>query len=138
MLNKKAQIRMLEAFLAVLVIFSASIISIRFSPPTNFDDEKTLSTLGMQALIELDSNGTLGKLIDERNWTAITGDLKILLPVGVSFNVTVYDDVSHQINDFTIGNGLKGQKVVSVEYPCASQSSECCFYLVRLQLAFVG
>ena len=138
MFNKKAQIRMLEAFLAVLVIFSASIISIKFSPPTNFDNEKMLSTLGMQALIELDINGTLGKLIDERNWTAVTEDLEILLPVGVSFNVTVYDDAMHQINDFTIGNGLKGQKVVSVEYPCASQSSECRFYLVRLQLAFAG
>ena len=138
MFNKKAQIRMLEAFLAVLVIFSASIIAIKFSPPTNFDNEKMLSTLGMQALIELDINGTLGKLIDERNWTAVTEDLKILLPVGVSFNVTVYDDAMHQINDFTIGNGLKGQKVVSVEYPCASQSSECRFYLVRLQLAFAG
>lgn len=138
MFNKKAQIRMLEAFLAVLVIFSASIISIKFSPPTNFDNEKMLSTLGMQALIELDINGTLGKLIDERNWTAVTEDLEILLPVGVSFNVTVYDDAMHQINDFTIGNGLKGQKVVSVEYPCVSQSSECRFYLVRLQLAFAG
>jgi len=127
---------MLEAFLAVLVIFSTSVISITFSPPTNFNNEKSLSTSGMQALIELDSDGTLGRLIDERNWTAITDNLEILLPVGVSYNVTVYDDVMHQINDSTIGNGLKGQKVVSIEYPCASQSSECQFYLVRLQLAF--
>ena len=127
---------MLEAFLAVLVIFSTSVISITFSPPTNFNNEKSLSTSGMQALVELDSDGTLGKLIDERNWTAITDNLKILLPVGVSYNVTVYDDAMHQINDSTISNGLKGQKVVSIEYPCASQSSECQFYLVRLQLAF--
>jgi len=138
MFNKKGQVRMLEAFLAVLVIFSASIISIKFYPPTNFDDEKTLSTLGMQALIELDSNGTLGRFIDKRNWTAIRENLKILLPVGVSYNVTIYDDEMHQINDSTIGNGLKGQKIVSVEYPCASQSSECHFYVVRLQLAFAG
>jgi hypothetical protein len=138
MFNKKGQIRMLEAFLAVLTIFSASIISITFSPPTNFNDEKLLSTSGMQALIELDSDGTLGKLIDERNWTAIGEDLKILLPVGVSYNVTIYDDAMQQINDFTVGNGLKGQKVVSVEYPCAGQSSECHFYLVRLQLTFAG
>jgi len=138
MFNKKGQIRTLEAFLAVLVIFSASIISITFSPATSFENEKLLSTSGMQALIELDNNGILGKLIDERNWTAITENLKILLPVGVSYNVTVYDEAMHQINDFTIGNGLKGQKVVSVEYPCASQSSECHFYLVRLQLAFAG
>jgi hypothetical protein len=138
MFNKKGQIRMLEAFLAVLTIFSTSIISITFSPPANFNDENLLSTTGMQALIELDNDGTLGKLIDKRNWTAIKEHLKILLPVGVSYNVTAYDDETRQINDFTVGNGLKGQKVVSVEYPCASQSSECPFYLVRLQLAFAG
>jgi len=138
MFNKKGQVRMLEAFLAVLVIFSASIISIKFYPPTNFDDEKMLSASGMQALIELDSNGTLGRFIDERNWPAIRENLKILLPVGVSYNVTIYDDAMHQINDSTIGNGLKGQKIVSVEYPCVSQSSECHFYVVRLQLALVG
>ena len=129
---------MLEAFLAVLVIFSASILSIKFSPATDFESEKLLSTSGMQALIELDNNGYLGKLIDERNWTAIRENLEVLLPAGVSYNVTVYDDSMHQINDFAIGNGLKGQKVVSVEYPCASQSSECRVYLVRLQLAFAG
>jgi len=138
MFNKKGQVRMLEAFLAVLVIFSASIISFKFSPPTNFDNEKTLSTLGMQALIELDSNGTLGRLIDERNWAAVREDLKILLPIGVSYNLTVYDDGMSQINNSTIGNGLKGQKVVSVEYPCASQSLASDFYLIRLQLTFAG
>lgn len=138
MFDKKGQIRMLEAFLAVLVIFSASILSIKFSPATDFESEKSLSTSGMQALIELDNNGYLGKLIDEKNWTAIRQNLEVLLPAGVSYNVTVYDDAMHQVNDFAIGNGLKGQKVVSVEYPCASQSSECRFYLVRLQLAFAG
>lgn len=138
MFNKKGQVRMLEAFLAVLVIFSASLLSFRFSPPTNFDNEKLLSTLGMQTLIELDGNGTLGRLIDNRNWTAVRDDLKILLPVGVSYNLTVYDDAMNQINNSTIGNGLKGQKVVSVEYPCASQSLTSDLYLIRLQLAYAG
>jgi len=138
MFDKKGQIRMLEAFLAVLVIFSASILSIKFSPATNFESEKLLSTSGMQALMELDNNGYLGKLVDERNWTAIRENLEVLLPAGISYNVSVYDDAMNQINDFAIGNGLKGQKVVSVEYPCASQSSGCRFYLVRLQLAFAG
>ncbi|MGQ9460116.1 MAG: hypothetical protein ACUVRA_02650 [Candidatus Bathyarchaeaceae archaeon] len=129
---------MLEAFLAVLVIFSASILSVKFSPATNFEGEKLLSDSGMQALIELDNSGYLGKLIDERDWTAITENLEVLLPAGVSYNFTVYDDTMRQVNDFVISNGLEGQKVVSVEYPCASQGSECRFYLVRLQLAFAG
>ncbi len=87
--------------------------------------------------MELDNNSTLGKLIDERNWTAVRESLEILLPIGVSYNVTVYDDTMSQINDSTMSNGLKGQKIASVEYLCASQSSEVRFYLVRLQLALV-
>lgn len=135
--NKKGQIRMIEAFLAVLVILSASVFSITLSPTTSSDDEKLLATLGMQVLMELDNNGTLGKFIDESNWTAIRESLEILLPVGVSYNLIVYDDAMSQINDSTISNGLKGQKIVSVEHLCASQSSEVRFYLVRLQLALV-
>jgi len=134
MFNRKGQIRMLEAFLAVLVIFSASILSVKFSPSTNFDNEKLLSGLGMQVLMELDNSGNLGKLIDEGNWTAITENLEVLLPVGIAYDVIVYDDTMHRINNFTIGNGLKGRKVASVQYPCASP--ECHFYLVQLQLAF--
>lgn len=129
---------MIEAFLAVLVILSASVFSITLYYPTaNSDDEKMLKTLGMQVLMELDNNGTLGNFIDKSNWTAVRESLEILLPIGVSYNVTVYNDAMSQINDSTISNGLKGQKIVSVEYLCASQSSEVCFYLVRLQLALV-
>jgi hypothetical protein len=138
MFNKKGQIIILEAFLAVLVIFSASIISIKFSPAPNFESEKSLSASGMQALIELDNNGYLGKLIDERNWTDITKNLEMLLPAGVSYNLTVYDDAMNQINNSTIGNGLKSQNVVSIQYPCASQSPKCRLYLVRLQLSLAG
>jgi hypothetical protein len=136
--NKKGQIIILEAFLAVLVIFSASILSIKFSPATDFESEKSLSASGMQALIELDNNGYLGKLIDERNWADVTKNLEVLLPAGVSYNLTVYDDAMNQTKEFAIGNGLKSQNVVSIEYPCASQSSMHRLYLVRLQLAFAG
>lgn len=129
---------MLEAFLAVLVIFSASILSITFSPAANFENEKLLATLGMQVLMKLDDDGTLGKFIDEGNWTAVKESLEVLLPVGVSYNLTIYDEEMRQINDSALSNGLTGREVVSVEYPCASQSSECRFYLVRLEVAFAG
>ncbi len=129
---------MIEAFLAVLVILSTSVFSITLYYPTaSFDDEKLLATLGMQVLMELDNNSTLGKLIDERNWTAVRESLEILLPTGVSYNVTVYDDTMSQINDSPMSNGLKGQKIASVEYLCASHNSKVRFYLVRLQLALV-
>jgi hypothetical protein len=138
LLNKKGQIRIIEAFLAVLVILSASVFSITFYCPTaSSDDEKMLKTLGMQVLMELDNNGTLGKFIDKSNWTAVRESLEILLPIGVSYNVTVFNEEMSQINNSTVSNGLKGQKIVSVEYLCANQSSEVRFYLVRLQLALV-
>lgn len=138
MFDKKGQIRMLEAFLAVLVIFSASILSITFSPTANFENRKLLAALGMQTLMKLDNDGALGELIDDRNWTAISKSLEVLLPVGVSYNVTIYDEEMRQINNATLSNGLMGRDIVSVEYPCVSQSLECCFYLVRLELAFAG
>jgi len=138
MFDKKGQIRMLEAFLAVLVIFSASILSITFSPKANFENRKLLATLGMQTLMKLDNDGTLGELIDDGNWTAISKSLEILLPVGVSYNLTIYDEEMRQITNATLSNGLTGREIVSVEYPCVSQSLECCFYLLRLELAFAG
>ena len=138
MFDKKGQIRMLEAFLAVLVIFSASILSITFSPKANFENRKLLATLGMQTLMKLDNDGTLGELIDDGNWTAISKSLEILLPVGVSYNLTIYDEEMRQINNATLSNSLTGRDIVSVEYPCVSQSLECCFYLLRLELAFAG
>jgi hypothetical protein len=138
LLNKKGQTRMIEAFLAVLVILSASVFSITLYYPTaSSDDEKMLKTLGMQVLMELDNNGTLGKFIDKSNWAAVRESLEILLPIGVSYNVTVFSEEMSQINNSTVSNGLKGQNIVSVEYFCASQSSEVRFYLVRLQLALV-
>ena len=129
---------MLEAFLAVLVIFSASILSITFSPTANFENRKLLASLGMQTLMKLDNDGTLGKFIDDRNWTAVSKSFEVLLPVGVSYNVTIYDEEMRQINNSTLSNGLAGREIVSVDYPCVSKSLECCFYLVRLELAFAG
>ena len=68
--SNKGQIKTLEAFLAVIVIFSALILSTTFSPQENNDNQKSLATSGMQVLIELDVNGTLGRLINQENSTA--------------------------------------------------------------------
>lgn len=137
--SKKGQIRTLEAFLAVVVIFSTLILSATFSPEANPNNQKSLATLGMQALIELDVNGTLGKLINQKNWMSIRESLTILLPIGVSYNLTVYDDQGAPINNLAISNGnLAGRKVESVQYLCASQSLGPQYYLLQLQLALVG
>lgn len=133
--NRKGQIRILEAFFATLLVFSSLIVSTGLPPLSNRDNHKFLAALGTQVLITLDCDGTFGKLIDQKNWTAIRGSLSLLLPVGVSFNLTVYDEAAHALNNVTISNGLRSNKVVSVQYPCVSESSACNCYLVCLQLS---
>ena len=137
--SNKGQIKTLEAFLAVIVIFSALILSTTFSPQENYDNQKSLATSGMQVLIELDINGTLGRLINQENSTAIIESLTILLPTGVSYNLTVYDDQGNPMTNLAISNGnLAGRKVESIQYLCASQSLNPQHYLLQLQLAMVG
>jgi len=138
MFDKKGQIRIIEAFLAIAVIFSALIFTtVTFPSSPNLTKQKSLASLGMQALIKLDVNGTLGKLIAQENWTAIKQSLDISLPIGVSFNLTIYDENLSQINSQVIQNtNLLGRETVSVQYICAGQSQNIQFFVLRLQLAW--
>ena len=62
--NEKAQVRILEAFLAVLLIFSSFVVSDSLFTSTNISRNEGLESLGMQALLTLDSEGVLGKMIE--------------------------------------------------------------------------
>jgi len=139
MFDDKGQMRTVEAFLAILLLFSAFSIITLVTPaatPTNNDE---LATVGTQALVSMDNNGELAKLIDERNWTAIANALNVLLPAGMSYNLTVYDENLQSLNNVTMSNGIiSNQNMVSVQYPCASQSPQGNLYLLRLQLATAG
>jgi hypothetical protein len=136
--QNKGQIRIIEAFLAVLIILSSFAVSSSLTITQNVRKSGDLASTGLQALITLDSDGSLGRFIDNRNWTAVRGTLDTVLPVGVCFNLTVYDDQMNQINDADISNGaLSGQEVASVEYVCTSQNAIFHCYMVRLQLAVV-
>ncbi|MFQ6073871.1 MAG: hypothetical protein ACE5KC_01500 [Candidatus Bathyarchaeia archaeon] len=138
MFNGKGQIRIIEAFLAITVIFSALVIgTLTFPSAQDLSKQRSLASLGMRALIKLDANGTLGRLIEQENWTAIKRSLDTLLPMGVSFNLTIYDGNSNQINSEVIQNtNLLGRETVSVQYVCASQSRNVRFFTVRMQLAW--
>jgi hypothetical protein len=137
MLNRKGQIRIIEAFLAIAVVFSALVIgTLAFPSSPDLTKQKSLASLGMQALIKLDANGTIGKLIAQENWTDMKQSLDVLLPIGVSFNLTIYDENSSLINSEVIQNtNLLGREIVSVQYICASQSPNVQFFILRLQLA---
>jgi hypothetical protein len=136
--QNRGQIRIIEAFLAVLVIFSSFAVSSNLTITQNVRKSGDLASVGLQALMMLDSDGSLGRFTDYRNWTAIRDALTTVLPVSMCFNLTIYDDQMHQINDVDISNGaLSGQEVASVEYVCASQNATFHCYIICLQLAVV-
>jgi hypothetical protein len=133
--KNKGQIRVAEAFLSAVIIFSALTICSVLSPPSNGDNQKTLTAQGMQALIQLDSDGTQGRMIWQGNWTSLSDSLQLLLPLGVSYNLTIYDENMQQINSVPISNGNLVGDVFSIEYLCATSSMRFHSYRLRLQLA---
>lgn len=136
MFDQKGQIRILEAFLAVGVMFVALLIPIVWPSSPSLTQPKALANMGTQALIALDTNGTLGNLITQKNWTSIKQSLDVLLPIGVSFNLTIYDENLRPLNDQSIQNtNLLGSEVVSVRYVCASQNLNVTFYILQMQMA---
>jgi len=139
-LNSRGQTRVLEAFFAALLIWSTLLIVSPMTAPTERNqDSGTLASAGTQALLQLDREGSLGKLIDEGNWTGLRSCLQTLLPLGVCFNLTVYDESESIVNDVSVSNGgIVNEDVVSVEYVCVVSSGGFHYYKVRLQLATAG
>ncbi|MEM3699470.1 MAG: hypothetical protein QXL57_01175 [Candidatus Bathyarchaeia archaeon] len=134
--HNKGQIRIVEAFLSALIIFSAFAISANLTITQNGVKNDELVAVGLQALMMLDADGSLGKYIDEGNWTGLREALSLLLPAGVCFNLTVYDDQMHQLNTDMISNGGFGsQQIAFVEYVCASQGAVFRCYIIHLLLA---
>lgn len=135
-LNNKGQMKTVEAFLSVLLLFSAFTITTQILPPSEKSKHNSLETLGLQTLLTVDNNGQLSKLIDEKNWTAITHILNIVLPIGVSYNLTVYNNTQHPVNDIVISNGfISDGNIASIQYPCASSNSQPNYYIIRFQIA---
>jgi hypothetical protein len=138
MLNNRGAVRMIEALLAVGVIFAALTFAYVFPVYPSFSAQKDLAKTGSQTLLVLDSNGDLGNLIDEGNWSALREALDMAVPAGVSFNLTVYDAAGAPLNPQLIQNSnIYGNEMVSVRYMCASQNLNVNFYTLQLQLAQV-
>jgi hypothetical protein len=134
--QNRGQIRIIEAFLATLIIFSTLFISSNLSVNQHINKSEDLASIGLQALAKLDSDGSLGKYIDSGNWTALRAALNIVLPAGICFNLTVYSDQMQQVNNATISNGGFGsQQIAFVQYVCASQNIVFRCYILYLYLA---
>jgi len=130
------QIRVIEAFFAVLVVFSSFAVTTNLTVAPGKTKRADLASIGLQALTELDSDGSLGNCIASGNWSALSDALNAVLPTGLSFNMTVYDEQSQQVNTEVITNGgFGGQDVAFVEYACANRGPVFHCYIVRLRLA---
>jgi hypothetical protein len=97
-----------------------------------------LAAVEFQTLMILDSEGSLGEYIEDGNRTGLRDAFTLLLPTGVCFNLTVYDDQMQQVNTDVISNGGFGsQKIAFVEYVRASQGATFRRYIIHLLLAVV-
>lgn len=137
MLDNKGQIRIIEAFLAVSVMFSAIVFTTPMSTTPSLERQSNLKKLGMQVLLNLDNNGTLCRLIENEDWNALRQTMDLALPQGVFYNVTIYDENMQKINTQEISNTNQlGQEAVMTQHLCVSQSPDVHFYTVRLLLGW--
>lgn len=137
MKNKnRGQLRIIEAFLAVLIIFSSFAISANLTVTQNTTNHDDLPSIGLQALMKLDLDGSLGEYIEDGDWAALRDALNLVLPTGIAFNLTVYNGQMQQVNTDVISNGgFSSQDITFVEYVCASQGIDFHCYIIHLYLA---
>ncbi len=132
----RGQIRIIEAFFAVLIVFSAFAVSANLTITRNSVNHADLESIGLGSLIKLDQEGVLSYYLDQRNFSTLREALNLVLPTGVLFNLTVYDRNLQLLNEQAITNGgFSSGEVVSVEYLCASQGAVYRCYIIHLQLA---
>ncbi len=132
----RGQIRIIEAFFAMLIVFSAFAVSANLTITRNSVNRADLESIGLSSLIKLDQEGVLSYYLDQGNFSSLREVLDLVLPTGVLFNMAVYDRNLQLLNEQAITNGgFSSNEVVSVEYLCASQDAVYRCYIVHLQLA---
>lgn len=134
--NKKGQVRIIEAIFATILLMSC--LSIIPALTTEKDSTGNLTSTAQNILLSLNSNGHLAELIEDQNWASLKNCIESSLPLTVWFNLTVFNPSNHVINPYPICNaGTVSDKIISVNYVCASQSSSYTIYLLQLQLSRV-
>ena len=134
-MSRRGVVHTLDSFFAAVIIVTALLYASQFPRERDYLEDKNLEVMGMQALVRLDGNGTLGRLVDSGNWDDVELVLRMALPTGVSFNLTVLNEQGDTVNTRVVSNGgLLGRKIESVEYLLAVESGDCPLYRLRLQL----
>jgi hypothetical protein len=135
--DKRGQIRIIEAFFASVLLLS-SLTLIPAVQKDSSDSNEILSSTARNLLISLDSDGHLASLIGNESWISLKSCIQSSLSPMVWFNLTVFDENMTRINDIPIASGSAvNDRIVAVDYVCASTSSNYAVYIIRLQLARV-
>jgi len=132
--GNKGQMRIIEAILAsFIIIFALSFANIFAITPTSPKYEVTeLQKLGYNVLHDLDEQALLARFIYNGEWDNITAALRVMLPLEVYFNMTVYelqDNSSRAINNATIFYGdietfITSKNIASVTYGLAGYATK--------------
>ena len=134
-MTRRGVVHTLDVFLAAVIIVTTLLFASQMPRERDYLEETSIDSLGMQVLLGLDSNGTLGSLVDRGDWDGLERALRVVLPTRVSFNLTVINEQGSVVNTREISNGgVSGRRVESVEYLLAVESSICPIYRLRLQL----
>ncbi|MCK4498580.1 hypothetical protein KAU25_05230, partial [Candidatus Bathyarchaeota archaeon] len=94
--------RTVEAFLAVLLLFSTLAIATSTSPSIDSTSIDDLADVGRQVIFSMEESGELSRLIDEEDWGTLGEALAASLPAGVLFNLTAYDAELNRLNNVTV------------------------------------
>ena len=135
--DNKGQIRIIEAFFASILLLS-SLTLIPMVQEHSSDSTEILSSTAHNVLVSLDSDGQLASLIGNESWINLKSCIQSSLSPMVWFNLTVFDENMTCVNDIPVTSGnAVNDRIVAVDYVCASTSSNYAVYVIRLQLAGV-
>jgi hypothetical protein len=135
--DNRAQIRIIEAFFASILILGA-VALIPSQPPSTNENQNTLNLKGQDVLATLDRNGFLAKLIENGSWIALKKSVESSLSPAVWFNLTVFDENMRPINEIPICSGSPiSEKITASDYVCANTARNYEIYIIRLQLSSV-
>ncbi|MEM1551195.1 MAG: hypothetical protein QXH03_00805 [Candidatus Bathyarchaeia archaeon] len=86
------QMRIVEVILAsFVIIFAIFFVNIMAITPTSPKYEVTeLEKMGYNVLYDLDKQGLLATFVYAENWSDLQAALRVLLPLEVHFNLTIY------------------------------------------------
>jgi len=128
--RNKGQMRIIEVILASFVIvFALSFANTFSSTPTSSTYQATeLEKLGYNALHDLDDQGLLPRFVYNGEWENLTSALRVLLPLDVYFNTSIYNLNGNILNNVPISYGdpaifASSNNLASVTYGLVGHST---------------